>query len=160
MSKHIIKDRQIIDNHWLRLDDDSELPANGDIIVSCQRWQQQREQLLARDGKLGVCIGDKVSVDDIKDQLNDFALIAIEFPAFKDGRGYSYARLLRERYGFDGEIRAVGNVLRDQLYYMSRCGFDAFEMAEGRSIEDALNAFADFSVNYQPAFNSPATTAA
>ena len=78
-------------------------------------------------------------------------MIAIDFPAFKDGRGFSQARLLRERYGYKGEIRAVGDVARDQMFFMARCGINAFEVKPGRSLEDALKAFNDFSVTYQPA---------
>ena len=153
MNNHIIKDRHTIEDTWITLDDETPLPSSGDIIISCARWQQHRDDLIAHDGKLGVTIGNEVSVDEIKDLLNDFTLVAIEFPAFKDGRGYSFARLLRERYGFTGEIRAVGNVLRDQLFYMSRCGFNEFAVEEGRDIEDALNAFNDFTITYQPAVN-------
>lgn len=151
MSQKIIKNREIIEDTWVSLDDEAPLPAGADVIVSFQRWQQDGDALKAHDGRLGICIGDGVAVDEILGDLSGFALIAIEFPAFKDGRGYSYARLLRERYSYEGEIRAVGNVLRDQLLYMYRCGFDAFAVEAGRDINDALNAFDEFSVHYQPA---------
>ena len=78
-------------------------------------------------------------------------MITINFPAFADGRGYSLARLLRERHAYQSEIRAVGDVLRDQLFYMKRCGFNAFAIREDRCTEDALNAYNDFSITYQGA---------
>ncbi len=161
MTKHIIKDRQIIEDHWLYTGGEEEqaIPSDEDldIIVSFDQWQNEREKLLNRNGKLGVCIGNGVSIDDIKDELGNFDLIAILFTAFKDGRGYSYARLLRERHGFKKEIRAIGNVLRDQLFYMERCGFDAFDLEHGNNMENALAAFKDFSVRYQPAADDAAT---
>ena len=89
--------------------------------------------------------------EDLAQSLGGVALVAVEFPKYVDGRGYSTARILRERYGFDGELRAVGNVLRDQLQYMERCGFDAFELEEGKDAEAALDAFGEISVAYQGA---------
>jgi uncharacterized protein (DUF934 family) len=157
MSNRIIKDRSIVTDSWQHIADDAELPAAGDIIVSCQRWQKDRTALLARSGRLGVKIGNEVTVEEIANDLQHFALIAIEFPKFRDGRGYSYARLLRERYRYPHEIRAVGNILRDQLLPMARCGINAFELEAGHGLEDALRAFDDFSVQYQPAADGPAT---
>lgn len=157
MSQRIIKDHKIVEDHWQRIADDAPLPATGDIIVSCKRWQQERASLLARKGGLGVIIGNGVAADEIKSDLQHFRLIAIEFPQFKDGRGYSYARLLRERYRYPYEIRAIGNVLRDQLFPMSRCGINAFELEAGHDLEDALKSFNDFSVRYQPAADGPET---
>jgi uncharacterized protein (DUF934 family) len=157
MSKQIIKDRSIVDDHWQRLADETALPAMGDIIVSFKRWQQERTALLARKSGLGIIIGNGVAVEEIKDDLAHFKLIVIEFPQFKDGRGYSYARLLRERYHYPHEIRAIGNVLRDQLLPMTRCGINAFELEAGRSLEDALKSFDDFSVRYQPAADGKET---
>jgi uncharacterized protein (DUF934 family) len=157
MSNRIIKERRIVEDSWLHIADDAELPATGDIIVSSQRWHKDRAALLARKGRLGVKIGNEIPLEEIDKDLQHFALIAIEFPKFRDGRGYSYARLLRERHGYKQEIRAVGNVLRDQLLPMARCGINAFELEAGRSLEDALQSFNDFSVQYQPAADGPAT---
>ncbi len=92
---------------------------------------------------------------DLEDDLAALPLVAIHFPAFKDGRGYSYARELRTRYKFDGEVRATGDVLRDQLFYMTRCGFNAFEVRADRNIEEALQGLKDFSVTYQADVNDP-----
>jgi uncharacterized protein (DUF934 family) len=157
MSNQIIKDRSIIEDRWQRIADDSPLPEAGDIIVSFKRWQQERAALQARKGGLGVIIGNGISVGEIQNDLQHFGLIAIQFPQFKDGRGYSYARLLRERYRYPHEIRAIGNVLRDQLLPMSRCGVNAFELEPGRNLQEALSAFNDFSVRYQPAADGEET---
>ena len=96
--------------------------------------------------------------DDVEPHLAvllPLPLLAIAFPRFTDGRGYSLGRLLRERHGYRGELRAVGNVLRDQLFYMHRCGFDAFELQPGKSVTEALEAFAELSVRYQAAVDEP-----
>ncbi len=82
-------------------------------------------------------------------------MIAIEFPIYRDGRGYSQARILRDRYSYEGELRAVGDVLKDQMFYLHRVGFNAFEVRADRSIEDALKSLKDFSVTYQPAVDNP-----
>lgn len=158
MTRQIIKNREIVNDTWQHLGDDDNLPDNTtDIIVTVARWRKDRDALLARNAKLGITIGGGVPVDEIVDDLTHFDLIAIRFPEFKDGRGYSYARLLRERYSFKEEIRAIGNVLRDQLFYMERCGINAFEVQEDRDIHDSLKAFHEFTIRYQPAADGSAT---
>lgn len=151
MPKNIILDGAVAEDHWLHLADDATLPETGDIIVSLNRWQTERDALLSHNGHLGLLIAGDTVLDDIVPDLNHFALIALSFPAFKDGRCYSHARLLRERHNYTGELRAVGDVLRDQLFYLTRCGINALEIRADRDIEDALNAFNDFTVKYQPA---------
>ncbi|MEX0732050.1 MAG: DUF934 domain-containing protein [Aquisalimonadaceae bacterium] len=146
--RKIIRDRTIVDDHWQHIADEDTLPV-GDITVSWQRWNDERDALLARDGKVGVRLNGDVPVAELPNGLEQLDLVAVEFPAFKDGRCYSHARLLRVRHGYLGEIRAVGDVLRDQLAYMERVGINAFEVREDRSVEDALNAFSEISVDYQ-----------
>lgn len=151
----IIKDRAIVEDGWRHLDGEaSDIPA-GDVIVPLPLWQARRDELLGRDGGLGLRLAPGEHPADVANDLEHFDLIALEFPAFKDGRAFSYARVLRERYGFKGELRAVGDVARDQMYFMARCGINAFEVKAGRSIEDALQAFNDFTVTYQPAADEP-----
>ena len=152
----IIKNRAIVDDNWIHVDADaSDLPEGdipeGDIIVPLGLWQDRRSELLERSGRLGVRLAPDQQPSLIADDLSHFDVVAFEFPAFKDGRAFSHARVLRERYGYKGEVRAVGDVARDQIFFMARCGFDAYEVKEGRSLEDALKAFEDFSVTYQPA---------
>ena len=146
---NIIRDGVITEDHWQHVSNEDVLPAQGDVIVTLERWQQERDQLLQRTGRVGVRIDGDSSLDALLDDLGHFALIALDFPAFKDGRCLSHARLLRERHGYRGELRAVGDVLRDQMGYMARVGINAFEVREDRSLEDALNAFSEFSTHYQ-----------
>ncbi len=147
--RRIIKDRQIIEDVWQHLADDAER-VEGPVIVSLVRWRQD-EALRTRAEAVGVRLPNTLDLATIAADLPRWALVALEFPKFADGRAYSQARLLRERYGFRGEIRAVGDVLRDQLFFMARSGFDAFELRTDRSLEDALQAFTEFSDSYQPA---------
>jgi uncharacterized protein (DUF934 family) len=131
------------------------VPPVGDFIVPLKLWLEQRAALLARQGRLGVWLDSNEDPAAIADDLAHFALIAVNFPKFTDGRGYSTARLLRERYGWRGELRAIGDVLRDQLFYMARVGFDAYVLREDQNVDDALKAFHDFSEVYQTAVDQP-----
>ena len=152
----VIKNRRIAEDHWQPLADDAELPA-GPVIVSLARWRRERAILLERGEPVGVRLPNTANVADLAADLPALALVALEFPKFADGRAHSQARLLRERYGYRGELRAVGDVLRDQLFFMARNGFDAFELRADRRLEDALEAFDEFSASasYQPAADQP-----
>jgi len=149
----VIKDNQIIEDSWTRIDTvaPEQSIADGDVILPFKYWQQNRDNLANHRGKLAVCLNGEDKVEDVVNELSRFELIALDFPAFKDGRCYSHARLLRDRYGFKGDLRAVGDVLRDQLFYMKRCGFNSFFIRKDKDIEDALKAFNDFTVKYQTA---------
>lgn len=147
--RKIIKHREIIEDNFRYVTDASELAAGGDIIVDLAIWNEHKTQLQRHAGKVGVQITGDAEPEVIADDLNQLAVIAIQFPVFRDGRGFSLARILRDRLGFKGELRATGDVLRDQLFFMQRCGFDAFEPRADRSIEDALQGLSDFSVIYQ-----------
>ncbi|HTV21478.1 MAG TPA: DUF934 domain-containing protein [Polyangiaceae bacterium] len=150
----VIKDRQIVDDDWTLLAADAALPERGDVIVSLTQWNAYAASSAAapseRSGRIGVVLHS----DELPEQIASIErlpLIAIDFPKFVDGRGYTSARLLRTRFGFKGELRAVGDVLHDQLFYMARCGIDSFALKAGKDIEGALKAFDDFSVAYQAA---------
>jgi len=152
----IIRDQKIVDDTYTTFSDDAPLPAAGNIIVSSARFAKERAQLLARpEGTFGVRLKSDEDPAILAADILALSLIAVEFPKFGDGRGYTTGRLLRERYGFRGELRAVGNVLRDQMFYMQRCGFNAFELTPGKSLESALGAFGEFSVTYQAAADDP-----
>lgn len=152
----IIKRGEIITSAWVHLGDEQPLPSEtADVTVSLRRFRDERDVLDAYPGQVGVRLAPTDELEDVDIDLTGIALVAIEFPKFTDGRGYSLARLLRERLGYRGELRAVGNVLRDQLFYMHRCGFDAFELQPGKSVKDALAAFSEFSVRYQAAADDP-----
>lgn len=146
----IIKDRDIVEDNWLHLDDEAELVA-GNITVSLARWQEQHETLSRHEGGLGIRLSGDDPLEEIVPDLGYFSLIVLIFPTFTDGRCYSYARLLRERYHFEGEIRASGDVLRDQLFFMAQCGINSFELAKSnpKRLTDALAAFDEFSESYQ-----------
>ena len=135
---------------WVAVADDAPLPAAGSPIVSLARWQRERASLRARNGAIGVRLPNTVAVETIADDLDRLSLVALEFPKFNDGRAFSQARLLRERYLYRGELRATGQVLRDQLLFMARCGFDAFEIAKGDAVDGWERALAAFTVFYQP----------
>jgi len=146
----LLKRDQIVNDPWQRMDDESPLPSGIPVIVTYERWQKERDGLVGRNGKLGIVLAGDQSPDLIADDLHRFTLICLDFPKFTDGRAYSYARLLRARYDFAGEIRAVGAVLRDQLLFMRRCGFDSFDIPDGVDAADWTIAFNDFSQRYQP----------
>jgi uncharacterized protein (DUF934 family) len=143
----IIKDRQILEDSWQVLAADAEVPSTGDLFVGLASWNAP-DAGQGRSGKLGLVLrpGDDVAAIE---NLDRATVVAVEFPKFTDGRGYSMARLLRERYGFTGELRAVGNVLRDQLLYMQRCGFTSFALQPGKDVQGALAAFEELPVRYQ-----------
>lgn len=145
----LIKDGRPANDPWTTVGDDGTLP-DGPAIVTLARWQATRDELAARNAPLGLRLRSDQPPALVAADLGRFAVVALEFPKFTDGRAYSYARLLRERHGFRGEIRAVGNVLRDQLLFMQRCGFDAFEVADEKAAAWD-RAMAEFSVRYQPA---------
>ena len=145
----LIKGRRIAADRWTMVHAAGELPADGDVIVPLSSWNTERERLGTRAGRVGVLLRPEDDPAELGAYLSHLALVAIEFPHFTDGRGYSTARLLRERLGYRGELRAVGDVGRDQLFYLSRVGFDAFALREGDRPEQALGAFEDFSEAYQ-----------
>lgn len=127
----LLKNNILVQDSWTVVADDAALPSDGGAIVGLDRWKAEGETLKGRNAPLGITLSSAESPALIAADLNAFQVVRLQFPAFTDGRAYSYARLLRERYGFKGEIRAAGNVLRDQYAHMLRCGFDAFEVAEG-----------------------------
>jgi uncharacterized protein (DUF934 family) len=146
----LVKNGKIATDGFAHVPDGAELPGEGAILVTAARFLEDAEALLRRVGKLGVIWPNNRDVDDLVPWLGRLSVIALVFPTFRDGRAYSQARLLRERYGYDGELRAAGQVLRDQFVFMLRAGFDAFEVRK----ESDAEAFADtakrYSVFYQP----------
>ncbi len=156
----IIKNRQVTNDTWqlLKADADGSLPAvppAGDVIVSLAHWQAQKETLQVRQGRLGLWLANTDDPAAVAGDLKHFQLVAVDFPHFTDGRGASIGRLLRERHGWSGELRAVGDVIRDAVFYLSRCGFDAFALKPGEDAQAALSAFDDFSEAYQTSVERP-----
>jgi uncharacterized protein (DUF934 family) len=159
--EQIIKGREVVADGWtvFRLDEGEtpeavEVPA-GKLIVPLAVWQAQREALIQRAGEIGLWFAPDEQAHAVKDDLDKFAVIAIDFPKFTDGRGYSIAYNLRKRLGYGGELRAIGDVLRDQLFQMHRCGFDAYATRQDRSIHDALKGLTVFSETYQGSVDQP-----
>ena len=160
----IIKGRQIVEDRWQLLTlAEGDTPERvaipvGPVLVPVSVWQARHDELLQRKhhgDDLGVWLSPTDDPTVIAAHLKHFAVVAVEFPIFRDGRGFSTATLLRNRHGYKGELRAIGDVLRDQLFFMARCGFDSFALRPDRSFDDALLAFKDFSVTYQSAVDQP-----
>lgn len=146
----IIKNGSVCETEERFVEDDQSVPADGTIVVSAERWLTECAALRAR-GDVGIRLASSFAVESLDGELQGVSLILVDFPVFSDGRGYSIGRLLRDRLGFEGELRAIGDVLPDQLSYMARCGFDAFALKPGKKVESALAAMKHLSVKYQPA---------
>lgn len=157
----LIKNAKIATDSWRRLELSADgklplIPAAADILVPLALWQAASGALLGRSaGRIGVWLAPDEEPAQVADSLEVFDLVAVHFPQFTDGRGYSTARLLRERYGWKGELRAIGDVQRDQLFYLARCGFDSFLLNDGLDVQGALSAFNDFSEAYQTSVERP-----
>lgn len=149
MPRKIIKDREIVEDTFTLVTEVGQLPDVGDVLIDATVWEELQPQLAGRNGKIGIKVTGDTEIDQLPANVQELDLIAIEFPVFRDGRGYSLARIIRERLGYSGEQRACGDVLRDQLFYLQRCGFNSFATREDRCIEDALNGLTDFTVTYQ-----------
>jgi uncharacterized protein (DUF934 family) len=148
MQRRLLRDGLIVDDDWSYL---AETDGGGAaaLILTFEQWRADRDAWNLRGGRLGVVLKPEHNVELIAADIARFALIGLEFSGPSEGRGYSQARLLREHWKFRGELRATGYVRRDQLFFMARCGFNSFELADA-DIEDAHTAFASFSQAYQP----------
>jgi uncharacterized protein (DUF934 family) len=147
----LIKDRAVVADPWTLVRETGApdtVPATGAVIVPLAAWAAHREAFTVR-GNVGVWLAPADEPGALAADIATLPLIAVDFPQFTDGRGYSTARLLRDRFGFTGELRAIGDVQRDQLYYLAQCGFNAFELRDGRSADDALAGLTVFSDGYQ-----------
>ena len=150
----IIKNKTIAEDDWtvFRLAE-HDTPEGvtvppGKVIVPLKVWQAQRDALQARTG-LGVWLASDERAEELAGDLAGFSVIAVDFPKFADGRGYSIAHHLRNKLGYTGELRAIGDVLRDQMFYMQRVGFDTFAARADKDIHGALKSLGDFSLAYQ-----------
>ena len=146
----LVKNGKVADDIFVHLADDAELPEAAAVLVSAARFLENPEDLLAKAAKLGVIWPNNRDLDDLLPFLDRLAVVALVFPTFRDGRAYSQARLLRERYGYEGELRAAGQVLRDQFVFMLRAGFDAFEVRKASDAEAFALTAKRYSVFYQP----------
>jgi len=146
----LVKTGDIVDDPYVRVLDDAPLPDDVAVLVTGQRFLADADELLQRDAPVGVLWPNDRKVAALASWVDRLSLIALAFPKFRDGRAYSQARLLRERYGFRGELRATGDVLRDQFQFLLRSGFDAFEVKKAADAAVFAQAAARFSVFYQP----------
>lgn len=156
MSKTIIakplnQAAQLVPDDFQVLQVEDTVPAEGRVLVPLSIWQAEKDALLARAqrGEVGVWLSPDCNPELLASDVANLAIIGFHFPVFKFGQAYSGAVLLRTRYGFKGEIRAFGDIWRDQLFYLARCGFTQFDIKEGKSLEDALEGFGDFTTPYQ-----------
>ena len=147
----LVKGGKITDDVFVHVADGADLPAEGSVLVSAARFLENPEALFARAGKVGVIWPNNRDVDDLVPYLGRLAAVALVFPTFRDGRAYSQARLLRERFSWRGELRATGQVLRDQFVFMLRAGFDAFDVKKQADAEAFGEAARRYTVFYQPA---------
>ncbi|MEQ8196224.1 MAG: DUF934 domain-containing protein [Rhodospirillales bacterium] len=147
----LIKNGEIVSDDWVRIKDDEAVPEDRPAFVSLKRWQSERETLSRRTAPLGIVLESNEAPSLIADDLPRFGAVALRFPKFNDGRAFSYACLLRDRYGFRGEVRAIGHIIRDQLLFLQRAGFDAMEVSfpDERAKTEWERALAEISVFYQ-----------
>jgi uncharacterized protein (DUF934 family) len=146
----LVKGGKIAADAFVHVADDAEIPGDGAILVSAARFVENAKALAHRAGPTGVIWPNNRDLDDLVPHLANIAVVALVFPTFRDGRAYTQARLLRERHGFKGELRATGQVLRDQFVFMLRAGFDAFEVKKQSDAEAFATTVKHYSVFYQP----------
>jgi uncharacterized protein (DUF934 family) len=155
MPRRLLRDCRVVADDWTYLAEtggDAAGPAPGTataVILTFAQWSADKPGWIAAPGRLGVVLSPADKVESLAPDLARFALIGADFPGPSEGRGYTQARLLRERYEFRGELRAVGYVRRDQIFFLARCGFNSFELPDGE-LESAGTAFSTFSAEYQP----------
>ena len=162
MTAHLITDRSVAVDTWKMLElADGETPEAialpaGDLIFPLAVWQARKDEIIATHKRIGLLLQPDERVEDIAGDLEYFFLIAVNFPKFVDGRGYSSASLLRQRYNYQGELRAVGDVLHDQLFYMRRVGFDAYALKGDKNAVNAIeHGFSVFGDAYQTSSDQP-----
>jgi uncharacterized protein (DUF934 family) len=146
----LVNGGKIVDDSFVKLAVDTPLPEGGDILVPAERFVGEADALLKRTGKVGVIWPNNRDIAELVPFLGKIAVVALVFPTFRDGRAYSQARLLRERHGYRGEVRATGQVLRDQFVFMLRAGFDSFEVKKQADAEAFAQTVKRYSVFYQP----------
>jgi uncharacterized protein (DUF934 family) len=146
----LVENGKIVEDRYVRVDEDAPTPDRAAVIVTANRFFADTDALTRRDGSLGILWPNDRRVAELQPWLGHLALVALNFPKFRDGRAYSQARLLREQYGFGGTLRATGDVLRDQFSFLVRAGFDSFEVKKPADARAFAESVARFSVVYQP----------
>jgi len=147
----LIKDGQLIEDTWVLIEDtEADTLPEGKVIIPFTLWEKQKATLKGRTG-LGIWLDSHDEPEGIASELEIFDLIAVNFPKFADGRGYSIAHILKDQLGFKGELRAIGDVLPDQLHFMRRCGFNSFALRDDKKVDQALHCINSLSNAYQAA---------
>lgn len=147
----LLRQGRLAEDAWLAVADDAAVPGDAPAILSLERWRRDREALSGHNAPLGIRLRSDQSPAIIAEDLPRFGLVVLEFPIFRDGRPFSHARLLRERYRFEGEVRAAGHLLPDQYAFLHRCGVDALEVADPDAEAHWRRAMSEISAAYQPA---------
>lgn len=153
----LLKNGRISEDSWQAVADDAALPSDGAVVVSFARFKAEPDRLVGRNTALGLRLKNNDDVRALAAHVGRIGLIVLEFPKYTDGRAYSQARILREELGYAGELRAAGNVLLDQLLFMQRCGFDAFEMTRPDAELAWRKAVSAFDLFHQPTGDGRAT---
>jgi len=151
----LIKNSEITENNWITLDKDfaGDLPTESSFVPFA--YFIENTAAVCEKSNIGVWLDSDESPEALEPYLDKLSYIAINFPKFVDGRGYSYARILRDRLSYKGELRAIGDVLHDQMFFYQRCGFDAYAVREDKNAEIAMQGLGDFSNCYQAATDQP-----
>jgi uncharacterized protein (DUF934 family) len=152
----LIKNGAFVEDIFATVADDAPLPDGG-AIVSLTRFSAERDALLARNAPLGVRLKSSESPEALGEDVHRLSVVVLEFPVFRDGRAFSWARMLRQRMKFTGEVRGVGHFLYDQIAYMHRTGFDAFEVADGFALAQYNRALGEITNVYQPSADGKKT---
>jgi uncharacterized protein (DUF934 family) len=145
----LLEHGRVAEDRFVPVADEAKLPADAPALISFARLQRDADTLAGRNAELGVQVGSATRPEDIFPLLDRVCLVVVEFPKFRDGRGFSIARTLRERYGFTGEIRAVGHILPDQHVFLLRCGFTSVAVPDGADLGVWAAALGRFHVAYQ-----------
>ena len=153
MTATILSRGELVDDDWTLIEDGHTQigSAGGKVIVTLARWRSEREALLAAHAAVGVLVPNTADIEVVFAEISDRALIALQFPAFIDGRALSQAVVLRKRLGFTGELRAVGDVIQDLVFWLGRCGFDSIVPRKDQNLEACRAALREFTVAYQAA---------
>jgi uncharacterized protein (DUF934 family) len=151
----LIRNRRVAEDSWQLLKAGEPVPSEGDVIVPLALWRERRDALAERHGRTGVWLDSGDDPEAIAPDLAQLPIVALNFRSFGDGRAFSSARLLRERHGYKGELRAIGQVIRDWLLFMERCGIDSFLLREDEDVENALEAFNELADAYQASVVEP-----
>jgi uncharacterized protein (DUF934 family) len=156
----LIKDKVLVADTWTLLKDSTgpevlDVVRGKKLIVPLKFWLENAAEIVLYEGTIGIWLDSNETPGMINSDLNEIPVIALNFPSFTDGRSYSSARQLRNVYSYQGELRAIGDILRDQIYYLSQCGFNSFSLRHDQDPELCLQAFEDFTTNYQATVSQP-----